>query len=73
MIRLHRLHGFAGGLVYGAWAVLYDLVSFAMIAFAVTGVYLWYRRTKDRRLGWALLSVSWILFVVVTLSLRFTP
>lgn len=60
MIGFHRLHGYGGGKLYGAWAVAYDLTSAAMIVFGLTGVVLWHRLIKDRRLGWVLLTGAFL-------------
>lgn len=56
---LHTLRGARGGVGYLAWWLLLDVVSVAMLVFAVTGFLLWYRSTKDRRLGWLLFGGSW--------------
>ncbi|MEQ1691080.1 MAG: PepSY-associated TM helix domain-containing protein [Gemmatimonas sp.] len=56
----HVLVGARGGMGYFAWWVLLDVLSLAMLLFAVTGLLLWYRTTKDRRLGWLLLAGSWL-------------
>ena len=72
-VGLHRLTGYGGGLVFALWALLYDIVSLSMIAFPLTGIYLWYRRTPDRRLGWVLLSGSVVLMVSVTVKLMLAP
>ena len=58
LVGFHRLHGYGGGRVYDAWMVLFDLASFSMIVFAATGVYLWYKLTKRRALGWAVLATG---------------
>jgi hypothetical protein len=58
MVQFHRLHGYGGGWMYDVWMVLYDLASASMIVFALSGIYLWYKLTKRRALGWALLAVS---------------
>jgi len=58
LVGFHRLHGYGGGRLYDAWAILYDLSSGAMIVFAVTGVLMWHRMVKDRRPGWILLAAS---------------
>ena len=55
----HVLVGARGGIGYFAWSMLLDVVSLATLLFAVTGFLLWYRTTKDRRLGWLLLAGSW--------------
>jgi uncharacterized protein len=58
LVGLHRLHGYGGGWLYDLWAIAYDVSSAAMVLFAVSGIYLWYKLTKRRLLGWALLAVS---------------
>ena len=58
LVGLHRLHGYRGGWAYYAWAVMYDLASIAMIVFAVSGVYLWYKLTRRRTLGWIVLGTG---------------
>jgi hypothetical protein len=58
LVQFHRLHGYGGGWVYDLWMVLYDLASAAMIVFALSGIYLWYKLTRRRLLGWALLAAS---------------
>ena len=54
----HRLHGYSGGGLYVFWAVLYDIASASMILFALSGIYLWFKITRRRALGWALLAIS---------------
>jgi len=56
---LHTVTGYEGGPAYVAWSVVLDLVSLAMIGFAVSGIFLWYRLVRDRRLGWIILGGSW--------------
>ncbi len=57
-IGLHRLHGYRGGWLYFIWAALMDLSSFAMIAFAITGVWIWFKLERIRWPGFALLAVG---------------
>jgi hypothetical protein len=73
MISFHRLHGYGGGKLYNVWAFLYDLASFSLIVFAFTGVYLWYKLTKRRLLGWILLGVSYGYAAVTILYLIYAP
>jgi hypothetical protein len=73
VVELHRLHGFHGGIAFGLWGLLYDLVSVSMIVFALSGIYLWYRRTRDRRLGWVMLAVSWGFALFTTVYLAVAP
>lgn len=56
---LHVLSGRTGGPAYTVWALLLDLTALAVIGFAVSGIYLWYRLARDRRLGWVILACSW--------------
>jgi hypothetical protein len=60
MSGFHRLNGYHGGLLYKVWAVIYDLASLSMIVFGISGVYMWYARTKRRALGWAILAAGFI-------------
>ena len=48
---LHRLHGYRGGWAYWIWAAFMDLASAAMILFAVSGVYLWWKTTRNKLPG----------------------
>ncbi|MBM4381958.1 MAG: hypothetical protein FJ091_01190 [Deltaproteobacteria bacterium] len=41
-----------------AWAIAIDVLSVALIAFALTGVLLFLALKRERRLGWALLAAS---------------
>lgn len=58
MNRLHHFHGYSGGGRFFFWGLFVDLASLAMILFPLTGILLWYRLKKDRRLGWAILGGS---------------
>ena len=55
---LHRLHGYGGGAFYDAWAFVYDLASGGMIAFALSGIWLWHRSAKARWPGWLCLALG---------------
>jgi hypothetical protein len=49
---LHTLHGFGGAFPAAtAWAVLVDMVSAAMIAWALSGLYLWWETRRARLWG----------------------
>jgi len=69
----HRLHGYNGGPLYVFWAVLYDLASASMIVFALSGIYLWYKITRRRALGWALLAISFAYAGGTMLYLVYAP
>ncbi|HXG02522.1 MAG TPA: hypothetical protein VNO23_03780 [Candidatus Binatia bacterium] len=48
---LHTLHGFGASAAATAWAVLVDAVSAAMIAWALSGLYLWWEMRRTRLWG----------------------
>jgi hypothetical protein len=73
MVGFHKLHGYGFGPVYNVWSVLYDLASFAMIVFAFTGIYLWYRLTKEKLLGWICLLISYGYAAVTGLYCMYAP
>jgi len=63
--QFHRLHGYFGGWNYLLWAFFYDLSAISMIAFAFTGVYLWYKTERNKLAGWLILLV-FTLFIAYT-------
>lgn len=73
MVKFHRLKGYGGGKLYSVWALLYDLASFSLIVFAVTGIYLWYKLTKKKLLGWIFLGISYGYAVATILYLMYAP
>lgn len=73
MIAFHEFHGYGGGLLYSLWALLLDLTSLAMILFSVSGIYLWYRLTKKRLLGWICLGISFTFTSATILFCMYAP
>ena len=73
LVHFHRLHGYGGGWLYDLWMVIYDLASASMILFAASGIYLWYKLTKRRLLGWVLLAVSFSFAIGTMLYLVHAP
>ena len=73
LVQFHRLHRYGGGWVYDLWMVMYDLASAAMIVFAISGIYLWYKLTPRRLLGWALLAISFLFTAGTLLYLVHAP
>ena len=73
LVHFHRLHGYGGGWLYDLWMVMYDLASASMILFAVSGIYLWYKLTKRRLLGWVVLAVSFSFAIGTMLYLVHAP
>jgi len=54
----HRLKGYRGSWTHKVWAFLYDLSCIALLLFACTGIYLWWKLDKERWVGFALLTIS---------------
>jgi hypothetical protein len=73
MAGFHALHGYGGGWLYDVWAVLYDLASLSMIVFAISGIYLWYRLTRRKLVGWIFLGLSYGYAGVTILYLMYAP
>jgi hypothetical protein len=73
MVAFHRLRGYGSERLYNIWSLLYDLASFSMILFAVTGIYLWYRLTKKKLLGWIFLAISYGYATITLLYLMYAP
>ena len=59
LIGMHRMHNYGGSIPYLLWVLSYDLASLALILFGLTGVYMWYKHTQNRKLGWILLAISY--------------
>jgi hypothetical protein len=70
---MHRFHKGGGGWKYDVWLVLYDIASLSLIIFAGTGIYLWYKRTRKRALGWTLLAFSFSYAAAVIAYLVHAP
>jgi hypothetical protein len=73
LIGFHRLHGYGGGWLYDLWAFMYDLASAAMILFALSGIYMWYKLTRKRLLGWVILGLSFSYAAATLLYLVHAP
>ena len=54
----HRLRGFTGSWTHKVWAVLYDLSCIALLVFAFTGVYLWWKLERNKRIGTIFIFLS---------------
>ena len=57
----HRIRGFDRGFMHTLWAIFYDLSSLALIVFAITGIYLWWKLIPKKILGIFLFSLSTVL------------
>ena len=58
LIGFHRLHGYGGGFLFSCYVLLMDLASIATILYAFTGILLWYKLIRQRRLGALLLVLG---------------
>ena len=54
----HRLKGYTGSWKHQIWSFLYDLSCVALIVFALTGVYLWWKKARRKSVGIIFLFVS---------------
>lgn len=71
---LNRLHHWAGfrhePLAMKAWAVFVAVVSVGLLLLGASGIYMWFTRRPERRLGIALLTVNLIFAITVLTLLR---
>jgi hypothetical protein len=58
LIMLHKVRGYDGQLAFDACALFCDLAGLSMIVFALSGVYLWWKRAKKRLWGVLCLAAS---------------
>lgn len=64
---LHRQHGYGGGLLYDAWAVVYDIAAASLIVFALSGIYLWMKHVSTKWPGAIVLGAGLALTVATIL------
>lgn len=71
---LNRLHHWAGfwhePITMKLWASAVALVSAALVLLGGTGIYLWFTRRTERRIGFALLAVNLVVAIVLLVSMR---
>jgi hypothetical protein len=71
---LNRLHHWAGfwhePSSMKAWAVFVGVVSLGLLLLGLSGIYMWFTRRPERRIGIALLTVNFIFAVTVLTLLR---
>lgn len=73
LVGFHRLHGYGGGLLYDVWTLLYDLASLSLIVFAFSGIYMWYKLTTRRSIGWIVLGASFTYAAAIVSYLLYSP
>jgi hypothetical protein len=71
---LNRLHHWAGfyhePLSMKVWALAVAIVSAALLLVGATGIYMWFTRRPERRIGLALLGINVAFAVVIMVLLR---
>ena len=71
---LNRLHHWAGFYheprSMKAWALFVAMVSAALMLVGATGIYMWFTRRAERRLGLVLLAVNLAFALVLIVSMR---
>ena len=55
------------------WTLLYDLASLALIVFAFSGIYMWYKLTTRRSIGWIVLGASFTYAAAIVSYLLYSP
>ncbi|MCC7146062.1 MAG: PepSY-associated TM helix domain-containing protein [Phycisphaeraceae bacterium] len=73
MVGLHRLHGYGGGWFYNVWALIYDLASAAMVVFALSGIYMWWKLSKRKWGGALVLLIGWGYTAAIIVYLMLAP
>jgi hypothetical protein len=74
MVMLNRLHHWAGfwhePVTMKWWAAAVAVVSTSLLLLGASGLYLWFTRRSERRLGIALLAVNLVVAVTLITMLR---
>jgi len=73
LIMLHKVCGYDGQLIFDIYAFFCDLAGLSMILFAISGVYLWWRRVKNHFWGAICLIASCAYAAGMVLYLAFAP
>jgi hypothetical protein len=68
LIGFHRMHGYGGGFLFSCYVFLMDLASIATILYAFTGIFLWYKLMRQRKLG-ALMFVLGLAYTFLVIYL----
>jgi hypothetical protein len=58
LLRLHMTHVYRDDAARFAWALIVDIMALAMVTWAGTGIYMWWRMKKLRTIGWAMIAAS---------------
>lgn len=70
LVRLHVRTGYGReGVLHDGWAFVVDLVCFSLLAWVITGLYLWWKIPSTRKAGWIaiLTGLGTFLLLLVTM------
>jgi hypothetical protein len=73
LIMLHKVRGYDDQWLFDLYALFCDLAGLSMILFAVSGVYLWWKRTRNRTWGIVCLGASCVYGMGMVLYLAYAP
>jgi len=73
LIVLHKVRGYDDQWLFNAYALFCDLSGVSMIVFAISGVYLWWKRTKNRLWGILCLTASCVYAAGMMLYFAYAP
>lgn len=73
LIMLHKVSGYDRNLVFDAYALFCDLAGLSMILFALSGVYLWWKRVRNHAWGIVCLTASCAYAIGMMLHLSYAP
>ena len=73
LIMLHKVSGYDDQLIFDAYAFFCDLAGLSMILFAISGVYLWWKRVKNHTWGILCLLASCAYAAAMMLYLAYAP
>jgi hypothetical protein len=73
LIMLHKIRGYDKQPIFDAYAFFCDLAGLSMILFAISGVYLWWKRARNRALGIVFLIASCTYAAGMMLYLTYAP
>ena len=68
IIGIHRQRGYHGSWVYILYAFLLDVMGLALILFAITGVIMWFKLLKHKKMAW-IIFIAGLLYCVATIFL----
>ena len=70
LVNLHQVHGYpiSGFSLTWLWVFFADILALLMIVWAVSGLIMWYKMKKQFTIGVVLLSISVLIFIIITIN-----